>query len=219
MTIRPDDKMRPLRDGEAVFFTREPAIAAMMAVLCSVSGKSVPHVPPRLILCDGDDTEMQAAALRAAPGVPLLLYTRDPAAIAPPENLRHCVLPRPFSFPQFREAVCALLSEDPPVPAAAPASVLEGSAAVSGGVRVPLTPREADILAALIAAYPETVPKARLEALFDRRGGNSVSVYVSYLRRKLSPLPAFHGILSVRGGGFSLVLNAVSDGAVPPSIE
>ena len=123
----------------------------------------------------------------------------------------------PIRFSDFRRAVMTLLGN---APAAVSDSVpavprhtairIERGAAVSGSVRVPLTPCEERILTALTNAYPHAASAAELERSFTRHGSNSVRVYITYLRKKLTALPAYRAILPEKNGGFSLVLH---DGA------
>lgn len=213
MTIFPTKDMPSLEEGEALFFTREPVMAEMLAVLCGVSGRPALCAAPRILLCDGGDPNMCAEALRAAPGTPILFYTANPESFSPPPAaVQYRVLGRPFLFEELRCAVADLLKDSPAsrlsAAAAAPLRIrVEGSSAVSDEIRIPLTPCEAAILKILTDAYPEAASREQLTGVFARGGGNTVSVYITYLRKKLAPLPAFRGILSLRGGRFALVLH------------
>lgn len=202
-----------LAEGEILFFTREEPLREMLAVLCGISGRAAPEAVPRLLLCDGDDPEMTDRARLAAPGAPILFLTKAPARFTPPQSAaEHRVLARPFPFDGLYRALTELLQDTPAaVPSTAlkppPSIRIEGNCAVSEGIRISLTPGEAKLLQILTDAYPAAAAKEDLAAVFARQGGNTVSVYVTYLRKKLAALPAFRGILSLHGGGFALVLH------------
>ncbi len=203
--------MPALAEGEVLFFTGEKPLREMLAVLCGVSGIPKPDILPRLLLCDGDDPAMRTAALRAAPDVPILFLTREPACFVPPQAaVRYRILERPFPFDGLIQTLSALLQDSLTAmpPAVKPPYIrVEGSTAVSNGIRVPLTPCEARLLQILTDAYPEAATNDALKKVFTRGGSNTVSVYVTYLRKKLRALPAFQGILSLHGGSFALVLH------------
>jgi hypothetical protein len=105
----------------------------------------------------------------------------------------------PLRFSDFASTVVSLLKGDtscePPPPRESilkPSRIrIEQGAAVSDDVRVPLTPCEEKILAVLNDAYPHAASAEALESAFTRHGGNSVRVYITYLRKKLAALPAF----------------------------
>ncbi len=203
--------MPPLAEGEALFFTCGPMMEKTLSILCGVSGKPVPGVPPRILVCGGEP-ENCAEALRTAADTPVLFCTPDPSHFVPPPTTeRYRVLGRPFLFDDLYRAVAELLAAAPLSPPSdgdvpPPRLHVERCSAVSDGIRVPLTPCEAAILKVLTDAYPEAATREALAGVFARQGSNTVSVYVTYLRRKLAAIPAFQGILSLRGGGFALVL-------------
>ena len=89
------------------------------------------------------------------------------------------------------------------------------------GQPVTLTPKEFDVLEALMLRRPRIVTRAQIEdALYgwgDEVESNSIEVYIHFLRRKLSPKL----IVTVRGKGYQIgsedsllaEVNAVKDGA------
>ncbi len=211
----------PFRPGEVLFFSGEPAAVRMMAALLGIRDGDREEALPCLAVCDGDDPA-QCAALEKSPlaRVPVLFYTTDPDRFTPPGSAgTHLVLRRPFLFTEFRRAAARLRRNGhaPDVPDAADAPAVhaetaklirvENQTAVWNNVRVPLSPCEAGVLTALIQAYPNPASRERLESVFTRNGSNSVSVYVSYLRKKLAVIPAFRTVLSVKGGGFVLLMH------------
>ncbi len=210
----------PFREGEVLFFSGESAVVRMMTALLGIRGEAGPDVLPCLIVCDGDDFS-QCTALGKSPytTLPVLFYTTDPAGFTPPAFAARClVLRRPFLFAEFRQAVAQLRMQtdhhplpEMPVSVSAPLIRVENQTAVYKDVRIPLSPCEAGILTALTEAYPNAAPRERLEAVFARSGSNSVSVYISYLRKKLSAIPAFRAVISVKGGGFALLMHVPYD--------
>lgn len=78
-----------------------------------------------------------------------------------------------------------------------------------GGDPTILSPRELDVLSALIQRHERVVGKAQLEAqLFgmgDDLGSNAVEVYVHRLRRRLADGGASAEIVTVRGVGYMMV--------------
>ena len=202
------------REGEVLIFSADSAAAQTASVLCGVSGQTCENILPRLIICDTDEAQIAAAKKAHEAGIPVLFLSRDGNTSAW-DTPRHETLPLPIRFSDFRRAVSSLLSDTPPQ-SAAPAALrhtvmrIENRAVISGDVRIPLTPCEEKILSALINAYPHAASGAELEKSFTRHGSNSVRVYITYLRKKLTALPAYRAILPEKNGGFSLVLH---DGA------
>jgi len=81
--------------------------------------------------------------------------------------------------------------------------------ASGAGRRVTLTPREADLLAFLLAHAGQVVSRGAIfDALWAGEGGSSenvVDVYIGYLRRKLAPLEDFAlALRTIRARGFVL---------------
>lgn len=202
------------REGEVLIFSADSAAAQTASVLCGVSGQACESVPPRLIICDTDNETQIAAAKNAyTTGTPVLFLSRDgkmPAWEVPLSKN----LPLPIRFSDFRRAVLTLLagktaplSDSAPAVPRHPAIRIERGAAVSENVHVPLTPCEEKILSALTNAYPHAASAAELEYAFARHGSNSVRVYITYLRKKLTALPVYRAILPEKDGGFSLILH------------
>lgn len=201
-------------EGEVLLFPENAGWAPTAAILCGVSGHACEGVPARLIVCDGEDADAVAAAKQAhavSGAAVIFLTSGDAPAWTPPRSL---TLSLPLSFARFRRA-CTALCGDPSPTKSEPTDVsspraerirAEGGFAVCGNARVPLTPCEEKILTALTEAYPHAASRKRLEEAFARHGSNSVRVYVSYLRKKLSSLPAYRAIIAEKDGGFALVL-------------
>ncbi len=201
-------------DGEVLVFTLDDVTAQTVCALCGVSGSPRPGIIPRLIVCDVEgDAAVSAKAACTADTPVLFLKSTDAAPSWTPS--RFSVLSTPIRFSDFRNAVAQLCTATLPSDTARQAPHpqtdgirVENGAAVSGDVRVPLTPCEEKILSALIEAYPHAASRVRLEEAFERHGSNSVRVYVTYLRKKLASLPAYRAILAEKDGSFSLVLHA-----------
>lgn len=86
-----------------------------------------------------------------------------------------------------------------------PLEMLQASRSVRwNGQPVTLTPKEFDVLEALMLRRPRIVTRAQIEdALYgwgDEVESNSIEVYIHFLRRKLSPKL----ILTVRGRGYQI---------------
>lgn len=200
-------------EGEVLVFTSDTVTAKTVCALCGVSGTARSGVIPRLIVCDTEAGALTSAKEASAKGIPVLFLSNE----APPPSCttgRFSVLPVPLRFSDFRNAVVQFFTAFSPARSYEQAQSLrtqpirlENGEAISGDARVSLTQCEEKILAALIEAYPHAAEHTRLEEAFSRHGGNSVRVYVTYLRKKLASLPAYRAILSEKGGGFSLVLN------------
>ena len=114
----------------------------------------------------------------------------------------------------------ALTDAELPAPAertpAVPMPVLrwdsERRAVQCGDAEVLLTPREADVFAALYAAMPGAVRREDLLREFARTAGNGADVYISYLRKKLAALPTAIRIHSERGSGYTLLIPSAEGG-------
>lgn len=203
------------REGEVLIFSADSTAAQTVSVLCGVSGKACENIPPRLVVCDADDETQTAAAKNALnAGTPVLFLSQN--GDAPVRDIPRCeTLTLPIRFSDFRRAVSDLLGDAPAIVCNSAPAVprhtairIEDSSAVSGNVRVPLTPCEEKIFSALMNAYPHAASAAELETAFSRHGSNSVRVYVTYLRKKLTALPSYRAILPEKGGGFALVLHS-----------
>lgn len=208
-----------MRTGNVRFFSGEPDIVRMMeAILCIADTPEAERIP-RLFICDGDDPAQCAALKNAGTDTPVLFYTAAPAQFIPPAlSARYTVIPRPFLFRDFRRAAAELYAdseesaardtadahEAPPL-SALPIRVID-KAAVWQSIRVPLSPAEAGVLRILTDAYPDAASRAQLESVFSRRGKGTLSVYISCLRKKLSAIPSFRTIVSVKGG-FALLMH------------
>ncbi len=201
-------------EGEVLLFPEDAAWAETAAILCGVSGHAREGIAARLIVCDGENpsavTAAKEAHTAADAAVIFLTESGEPPAWMPPRSV---TLTLPLSFAQFRRAVSSLLADPlpaqsaPPVPSPHTEKIrTEGGFAVCGSVRIPLTPCEEKLLAALTEAYPHAASRKRLEEAFARHSSDSVRVYMTYLRKKLSALPVYRAILPDKDGGFSLVL-------------
>jgi len=121
-------------------------------------------------------------------------------------------LTKPFSLAELLVRVRALLRRADRGPAAASTAGVTldpaGHCATIGDVRVPLTPTEFRLLAAL-AARPDTVlRRAELVAAAWPDGaivhGNTLDAYIARIRRKLREGGAEEAVVTVRGVGYSL---------------
>lgn len=208
-----------LKRGEVVFFCADAAYQQMLETLCALA-EHTDDCAPRLVIVEADDALLfsRARSFAAEAGVPLLALSFDDC-----EEDGVCFLRRPFLFRQFYETVCALSGESLealPILAAEPYPTLpltwdESRRTVAcGQTEITLTPREADVFAALYAASPAPVHRDTLCSGFLRTSGNGAEVYISYLRRKLATLPAAITITAVRGQGYALMMQSREDGAV-----
>lgn len=160
-----------------------------------VTCEEVPSVRGAALLLVDLDTP--ALSLRATEGVAerRLGYSRREGVAAP-----FPVLLRPFRMTDLRHA---LLTPE------APALCLceDGTAALLGGETVPLTSREAALLAMLLEAKGEPVPREALcRGVFpDAEDPDAaLNVYIHYLRKKLERNRK-RVISAHRGGGYSLL--------------
>ena len=197
--------------GNAALFFADGFISRMIAALCTQN-------PPPIAAADGDDPAMtaQAIAFCRERGLPLILCASQPQTIGIPPDIRGRILPRPFLFADFSAALWALTGMEPTADAAQENNEVreepplvwdsERRAVICGGSEVILTPREADVFAALYAASPAAVSREQLQKEFSRTAGNGADVYVSYLRRKLTALPLTVRIHSERGRGYTLLI-------------
>ena len=117
-------------------------------------------------------------------------------------------LTKPFELDELLARLAALRRRavpERPLPVADPAT----RSLLLGRARVRLTAREWRIMQHLLANAGRPVPRAELiEAGWGAGShvtGNSIDVYVGYLRRKLAQLGAEVRIETVRGIGFALV--------------
>ncbi len=197
------------REGEVLIFSDNRTTAQTVSALTGVSGNAISGVSPRLIICDTDsDGQLSRARAAHAPGIPVLFLAHRTSVSKWTPSVS-TVIETPILFSDFRRATLTLLAGVPEKqpPSETPTEIrVENGTAVSGNTRVPLTPCEERILITLLDAYPHAATAHRLEESFARHGSNSVRVYITYLRKKLAPLPAFRAILAEKDGGFSLLL-------------
>lgn len=125
-------------------------------------------------------------------------------------------LSKPFSFVVLTARLRALIRRGHvPRPPALEAGALRldpfTRVCAVGSTEVALTPRESDVLAHLLRAYPGLASKAEL--LLDVWGpdhdgdANIVDVYIGHLRRKLASAGKVVSIDNVRGFGFKVTLD------------
>jgi two-component system, OmpR family, response regulator len=122
-------------------------------------------------------------------------------------------LRKPFSFPVLVSRIHALLrraalGEPPPLAAGDVVLDLRARRVVRGGVEVPLTAREFDLLVHLVRRAGQVVSKRQiLDGVWDddfSGDPNVVEVYVARLRRKLDQPPGACPIETVRGAGYRI---------------
>ena len=146
--------------------------------------------------------------------LPLLLFSRTPAAWTLPADIRGDILGRPFLFADFLAALRRLSDVSPAPPIQDSRPLLQWDpirrAVRCGNGEILLTQREADVFSLLYAASPAPVSREKLQKDFARTGGNGADVYVSYLRRKMADLPLSVRIHAVRGQGYALLMQPAS---------
>lgn len=120
-------------------------------------------------------------------------------------------LTKPFALAELLVRVQALVRRSPEVPSGAPGAFeLDPSAhaIVCDGVRVPLTPTEFRILAALAGRRGEVVRRASLVAAGWPDGAlvhdNTLDSYIGRIRRKLREARAPEALETARGVGYRL---------------
>ncbi len=202
-----------------MFMQRDTAIFCADAVMSRMLSALCEAHPSRVAVADGDDAIMQTDAFLYCRecALPLLLFSRTPAGITLPTDIRGVILGRPFLFADFTAAL-RRLSDTAPMPSMPPVGdsrpLLRWDplrrAVLCGSEEILLTPREADVFAVLFAASPAPVSREELQKGFARTDGNGADVYISYLRRKLAALPLSAQIHSVRGKGYALLVQSAA---------
>ena len=128
---------------------------------------------------------------------------------------RYRAMPTPLDYSEFCKAAMSLAretqSDNQPVKANEPPSLIEDGCTLTLGKKsVRLTEREMALFACLRENSGKAVSRDMLrERVWENGAGegtNVVDVYVSYLRRKLTPLLGEGAIISVRGQGYMLNL-------------
>lgn len=213
-----------LREGEGVFYTSDAAFRDMLCALCGISGNPAEEIRPRLLIADANDNDCVASCVQAALdwNVPILLCGEFPGEmateIAPPESVVCQWLTRPFLYQHFLAAMYSLLTMEEnasslhPLLAQPPFIRFDPvrGKAVYGTRRQHLSPGEATLFQKLLSASPEPVSRTELATGFLRQDGNTVDVYIGYLRRKLAEYPLV--IQSVRKQGYALILSLGDSG-------
>ena len=170
------------------------------------------------VLLPGRDGFRVCADLRRGGNTtPILLLTAKDGARDEAEGLdagADDYLRKPFSFPVLVARVHALLrraalGEPPPLVVGDLRLELRSRRVHRGGVEVPLTAREFDLLAYLVRQSGAVVSKRQIPAGVwddDFAGDpNVVEVYVARLRRKLDEPFSRRSIQTVRGAGYRVV--------------
>ncbi len=153
---------------------------------------------------------------QAGDTTPILMLTAKDGDLDEAEGLdtgADDYLRKPFSFPVLVSRVHALLrraalGERPPLTVGELRLDLRSRRVHRGGVEVPLTAREFDLLAYLMRRVGAVVSKQQILAGvwdddFDGEP-NVVEVYIARLRRKLDDPSGRGGIETVRGAGYRL---------------
>jgi two-component system response regulator MprA len=175
---------------------------------------------PDLIVLDvmlpGIDGLTVCARLREESSVPVLMLTaRDtvPDRVAGLERGADDYLIKPFAFDELLARIHALLRRTQPAPddVARFADVVvdgRGRVATRGGVPLPLTPREYDLLAAFVQHPQQALSREQLSQMVWGYGfegeSNFVDVAVMDLRRKLEAGGRPRILQTVRGYGYAL---------------
>ena len=195
--------------GDAAIFCADTVLCRMLAALCGTHAC-------RVAVADGDDAIMQEDAYLYCreQALPLILFTRTPAAQALPVDINGVILGRPFLFADFLAALRQLHDVSPVQEIRDSRPILRwdpARRAVScDDAEILLTQREADVFAILYAASPAPVSREKLQKEFARSDGNGADVYISYLRRKLADLPLCVQIHAVRGQGYALLVQSAA---------
>lgn len=148
--------------------------------------------------------------------VRVLGLCRDPEAL--PLRTRRAasiVLRRPFSMADFRRELtfaAALHDRQGQAPTAwgeqaAPAvKLLPGSrSALVEGEQIPLTQKEYDLLALLLACGEVGASIQQIDQCIGKGSANQGQVYICHLRKKLERTPGVRRIQTVRGWGYRLI--------------
>lgn len=141
----------------------------------------------------------------------LIGFSRLPALSAD-ADARRCamILRRPFRMSLLRREVLAHLfarsaeSAGEPECAAREVLSLTDWGLACGGVTVPLTPTERRIVALLLEAGGEAVPKVTLDAVTDNPSDGKTAVYICGIRKKLREAGIGTTVETVRGVGYCL---------------
>lgn len=153
------------------------------------------------VLCDLDHG--------AAPdGLPAVTFSKNP--------FRSADLLRPFAIDTFAalcrsaffaEACKVSKSKEVPTRKADddPAYLLTEEGVCCFGESVMLTPTEHRLFAGLLEKRGQLVPSTALEALIGEEKGNSLAVYMNYLRKKLDYRFGRRLIATERGKGYRLL--------------
>lgn len=121
-------------------------------------------------------------------------------------------LVRPFLFRELiglgkeRFVLAAPALEREASPSPAPFLKLLPEGVLMQGRRIALSPAERAVLALLLEKPGECIPKERIDALWQEKGGNTTAVYIRYLRKKLDEPSGLRLIRSIRGRGYCLCL-------------
>jgi DNA-binding response OmpR family regulator len=161
-------------------------------------------------LPDGDGAELCRALRAGGVAAPILMLTARDALedkLGGFEAGADDYLTKPFDFEELLARLAALSRRADPGAGGLTLRPAE-RAALWGGRRATFTATEWPILEALSARAGETVSRAELIALVwgeaEAVSGNSLDVYVGYVRRKLAALGAGPRIETMRGRGFRL---------------
>jgi two-component system, OmpR family, phosphate regulon response regulator PhoB len=132
-------------------------------------------------------------------------------------------LAKPFYPPELGARVSAVLRgfmghAEEPASAAAPSGAIRldprTGRVTAGGRRIQLTPRERELLSALIAQAGRVVRRSqlidRLQAGREPRSERAIDAHIKSIRRKLGPARTF--LETVRGVGYRLAEHAVESG-------
>ena len=197
--------------GNVLILSQDAVFARMLeleleAMHFSVAINSAPAgMPNALILVDLDSASIPRKVGEAR----IVGFTRH-FEVSALDAERRCsmILHRPFQMRVLREEVALLnaTAEERGVPQGAESLeiALSGNTLTLGEKALILRPKEATVMAALLANRGQAVSREALAELIGESATNKTDVHVCYLRRKLATLTDRPIIKTMRGKGYKI---------------
>ncbi|MBE6617576.1 MAG: winged helix-turn-helix transcriptional regulator [Ruminococcaceae bacterium] len=188
----------------------DPALSATVCSLMALC--SIPTGGGDILICDSPEH------VEGCRGVVVIypddgyLQSHEHTILLGAYGERYMPVVRPFSFDRFCETVRQLLVEKNSQPQAPTQSlsITPGGTVTYNGMSAGLSERELALFVYLLEHRGQTLSRDELKSAVWKnetgQGTNIVDVYISYLRKKLTPIFGKGVILSERGGGYSLNL-------------